>query len=271
MPNCPKMRSLLAEPLLSWHSASNSSFLEQPMPTLEAIETKIKRLQQQAEALRVKKASATLVRIVELMQSSGVTVADIEAHLSGKKRGARPGKKTAAGTATVPAKYMDPKTGAIWSGRGRAPSWIANAKSRDRFLVDGNVASSAAPAGGRAKRPGNYIRGQQPARYRDPKTGATWSGRGRAPAWMANAKDRAKFEVAALDADAKATARKTVKKASTSRGRKGPPKGKQPAKYLNPETGATWSGRGPAPAWLAAASDRAEFLIRRSGAETAAA
>src|SRR5476649_1297058 len=37
--------------------------------------------------------------------------------------------------------------------------------------------------------------------------------------------------------------------------------GPQPAKYLNPKTGATWSGKGPAPAWLAAAKDRTKFLI----------
>lgn len=238
------------------------------MPTLEAIETKIQRLQEQAEAIKAKKASATLDRIVELMNDSGVTIADIEAHLGGKKRGAKTSRKTPAGTATVAAKYMDPKTGATWSGRGRAPSWIASAKNRNRFLVEGNAVTTSTSAESPAKRQGSYVRGQQAAKYRDPETGATWSGRGRAPAWMANAKDLAKFEVAALDADAKATSRKTAKKASTSRGRKGPPKGKQPAKYRNPETGVTWSGRGPAPAWLAAASDRTEFLIRRNAAVT---
>ncbi|MGY6122186.1 H-NS family nucleoid-associated regulatory protein (plasmid) [Paraburkholderia strydomiana] len=31
---------------------------------------------------------------------------------------------------------------------------------------------------------------------RDPKSGATWSGRGRAPAWMADAKDQKKFLIA---------------------------------------------------------------------------
>jgi len=63
---------------------------------------------------------------------------------------------------------------------------------------------------------------------------------------------------------AKTTRRKPRRKLTSpaaSRARKGPPKGKQPAEYLNPETGATWSGRGPAPAWLAAASDRSEYLI----------
>ncbi|MGN4224231.1 H-NS family nucleoid-associated regulatory protein, partial [Burkholderia gladioli] len=32
-------------------------------------------------------------------------------------------------------KYLDPKTGATWSGRGRPPEWIKNAKDRDRFLI----------------------------------------------------------------------------------------------------------------------------------------
>ena len=238
------------------------------MPTLEAIETKIRRLQEQAEAIRAKKASATLDRIVALMNESGISVSDIEAYLGGKKRGATAGKKTAAGAATVAAKYIDPKTGATWSGRGRAPAWIANAKNRDRFLVDGNTATTSVPAGSNEKRQGNYARGPQPAKYRDPRTGSTWSGRGRAPAWIANAKDRARFGIVAAAGEAQTTSRNAIKRASASRGRKGPPKGKQPAKYLNPETGATWSGRGPAPAWLATVGDRSDFLIRRDGAET---
>lgn len=243
------------------------------MPTLEAIETKIRRLQEQAEAIKAKKASATLDRIVALMKESGISVADIEAQIGGKKRGARPGKKTAAVAAVAAvaaAKYMDPKTGATWSGRGRAPAWIASAKNRDRFLVDGNASKASVATGSKAKRPGNYRRGPQPAKYRDPESGATWSGRGPAPAWLTNVKDRSKFAIATAAGDVKAASRSATKKASASRGRKGPPKGKQPAKYLNPETGATWSGRGPAPAWLAAASDRSQFLISRSGAEIVA-
>jgi hypothetical protein len=47
---------------------------------------------------------------------------------------------------------------------------------------------------------------------------------------------------------------------------KGQRKGPQPAKYLDPKTGATWSGKGPAPAWLAAAKDRSKFLIAGAGA-----
>ncbi|PMS17479.1 histidine biosynthesis protein [Trinickia dabaoshanensis] len=237
------------------------------MPTLEAIQAKIQRLQEQAEAMKAKQASVVLGRIAELMSKNGISVEDIEAYVGNNKDGAIRGKPATTQTSSVAAKYQDPKSGATWSGRGRAPSWIANAKNRDRFLVDGNVAGMPASAGDKAKSKGNYVRGQQPAKYRDPKTGATWSGRGRAPAWIANAKDRAKFSIVA-DENAGAAVGTTLPKSkskasatATLRVRKGPPKGKQPAKYLNPETGATWSGRGPAPAWLAAADDRSKFLI----------
>lgn len=52
---------------------------------------------------------------------------------------------------------------------------------------------TSATSAKKSAKAGNYVRGPQPARYRDPKTGATWSGRARAPAWIANAKDRSKF------------------------------------------------------------------------------
>jgi DNA-binding protein H-NS len=166
---------------------------------------------------------------------------------------------------------MNPKTGATWSGRGRAPAWIASAKNRDRFRVDGNTSKPSVATGSTAKRPGNYPRGPQPAKYLDPNTGATWSGRGRAPAWIANVKDRSTFSIVAdgkADAVVKrAKAKGKASSAAAPRTRKGPPKGKQPAKYRNPETGATWSGRGPAPAWLAAVTDRSKFLIGTSAAD----
>ena len=110
-----------------------------------------------------------------------------------------------------------------------------------------------------------------PPKYQHPKTGATWTGHGRAPAWIAGAKDRAKFLIASgTDAVRTASvssvskAKTTAEKASVAAGElasKGQPKGPQPAKYLDPKTGATWSGRGPAPAWLAAVKDRTRFLV----------
>lgn len=45
-------------------------------------------------------------------------------------------------------------------------------------------------AGKRRKSPGT--RGKVPAKYRDPKTGKTWSGRGMTPVWLREAEESGK-------------------------------------------------------------------------------
>ncbi|MFT4435054.1 H-NS family nucleoid-associated regulatory protein [Caballeronia sp. 15715] len=110
----------------------------------------------------------------------------------------------------------------------------------------------------------SVVTGVKPPKYRHPKTGATWTGHGRAPAWIADAKDRSKFLIDGPDGGAVRTAKTATKKTvavGSAVAHKGQRKGPQPAKYLDPKTGATWSGRGPAPVWLAAAKDRSKFLI----------
>lgn len=67
-----------------------------------------------------------------------------------------------------------------------------------KFLVDDSAAQPA-PAAQKSAKPGNYVRGPQAPKYRDPRSGATWSGRGPAPAWLAGAKDRAKFLIASVE------------------------------------------------------------------------
>ncbi|CAG9234316.1 hypothetical protein PSP6_630007 [Paraburkholderia tropica] len=94
------------------------------------------------------------------------------------------------------------------------------------------------------------------AKYLDPKTGATWAGHGRAPAWIANAQDRSKFLVNGAPSTRSAASKPAVKPGNYRRG-------PQPPMYRDPKSGATWSGRGPAPAWLAAAKDRTRFLIAK--------
>jgi hypothetical protein len=72
-----------------------------------------------------------------------------------------------------------------------------------------------------------------------------------------------------VSASTASTSKTAAKKASAGVGavaHKGQRKGPQPAKYLDPKTGATWSERGPAPAWLAAVKDRSKFLIAGAGA-----
>ncbi|SKC93248.1 H-NS family nucleoid-associated regulatory protein [Paraburkholderia hospita] len=182
------------------------------MATLERVQAQIAKLQAQAEALVVKQSSGVIAKIRDIMEKHGLTTADIEAHIGGsKKRGRKPGVKVAAKSSASVAKYRDPKSGATWTGHGRAPSWIASAKDRSKFLTDG---TSEAPvtAADKASKAGNYVRGPQAPKYRDPKTGATWSGRGPAPAWLAGAKDRTAFliEGGAGEGDVKPKAVKKV-------------------------------------------------------------
>ncbi len=137
------------------------------MATLESLQAKIQTLQVQAEALVAKKSSAVIEKIKSLMAEHGLTTADIDAHVAGKKHGLKPGAKAATKGGSPVANYRDPKTGATWSGRGRAPGWIAAAKDRSKFLVEGSAVSPA-PAAKRTAKAGNYVRGPQPALCADP-------------------------------------------------------------------------------------------------------
>jgi DNA-binding protein H-NS len=77
-------------------------------------------------------------------------------------------------------------------------------------------------AGGKAK-PATAAKGKLPPKYRDPKTGATWSGHARPPAWIKNVKDRSKFLIDPAGAvsepavTVKAAAKKTVAKKAAAK------------------------------------------------------
>ncbi|OUL80449.1 H-NS family nucleoid-associated regulatory protein [Paraburkholderia hospita] len=185
------------------------------MTTLEKVQAQIMKLQARADALIAKQSTKVIETIRGLMAKYGLTVADIDAHVGGKKRGPKPGAKTAVRAGAPVAKYRDPKSGATWTGHGRAPAWIVKAKDRSRFLVEGSAAGAAPAPAREVKTVGKYVRGPQPAKYRDPKSGATWSGRGPAPAWLARAKDRSRFLIAGADEGAASPKAVVAKKATT--------------------------------------------------------
>ena len=213
------------------------------MATLESIQARISRLQAQAEALAKTKSTVVLEKIRGLMSKHAVTLADIEAFV-GKRRGRKAGTTATAGQGSSAAKYLDPKTGATWSGRGRAPAWIANAKDRSKFLIAGATPKPAADV--KAPKAGNYVRGPQPPKYRDPKTGATWSGRGTAPAWLAGAKDRSKFLIEKAEPAQKASKAPAAKKSAAKKNtaskkatvKKATAKAATPARKAAPKNGA---------------------------------
>ncbi|MEZ2352209.1 H-NS family nucleoid-associated regulatory protein [Caballeronia sp. RCC_10] len=161
------------------------------MATLQDLKARIAKLQAQAEEIAKKESSTALAKIHQLLEKHGLTTADVDAfRVPNESR--RAGQADTSNKPAGAAKYADPKTGATWTGHGRAPAWIANARNRSRFLVDGDRATPPVAARKQAKT-GNYLRGPQAPKYRDPVSGATWSGRGKAPAWLAGAKDRATY------------------------------------------------------------------------------
>ncbi|CAJ0783431.1 H-NS histone family protein [Ralstonia chuxiongensis] len=94
------------------------------MATYKDLLAQKEQLELQLEAARVAELEAVIAHTRQIVAEYGLTAQDIGLASKGKKR---------KGMAVAP-KYADPKTGATWSGRGRAPAWIAG-KNFDRFLI----------------------------------------------------------------------------------------------------------------------------------------
>lgn len=182
------------------------------MATLEAIQARIKKLEAQAQALKAKAASGVIKQIHDLMARHEISIDDV-AGFVGKASGKT--KANAVGKAES-AKYVDPQTGASWSGRGRAPAWIANASDRTAFLAAG-AGEARVRAKVSVKRRTAARKGPQPALYRDPVSGLTWSGFGRAPGWISSAKDRSALLIEKDSAASNAGALVTAKKGAIAK------------------------------------------------------
>ncbi|WCM24043.1 H-NS histone family protein [Paraburkholderia bryophila] len=194
------------------------------MPSLEQIQAKLKKLQAQADVLIARKAQDAVDQIRGLMLKHGLTTTDIEAKAKARRaarglNGHGGNGKVKAVTGGKPAKYRDHKTGATWTGHGRAPGWIANVKDRTQYLIEGagELKSVAKAAVAQAKGGKGQPKGAQPPKYHNPKTGATWSGRGPAPAWLATVKDRSKFLIDSAAAGAKEAGKAVAKTAGKAK------------------------------------------------------
>ena len=115
------------------------------MKTYSDIKAEIAKLERQAEAARKAEVVGVVAKIKTAIVAYGLTAADL-----GFGRGAaKPARaseakssKKAATTVGTP-KYRDPKSGKTWTGRGKPPTWIAGAKNRDAYLIDGPAAGTA--------------------------------------------------------------------------------------------------------------------------------
>lgn len=98
------------------------------MTTYKELKAQAEALMKQAEAARRAEIAAVVAEIQARMKEFGITLDDL-------KGGA---KKTKARGA-VAAKYRNPASGESWSGRGRAPRWLAEemakGRAKETFLI----------------------------------------------------------------------------------------------------------------------------------------
>ncbi|CAB3694689.1 H-NS histone family protein [Achromobacter kerstersii] len=112
------------------------------------IEKEINKLQKKAEVLQTKRRKPVISSIITSMREYDITPEEIIAAFgAGKPARAATGGRRKAGAAARPAtakravapKYRHPQTGETWSGRGKAPRWLAaeeaTGATRDSFLI----------------------------------------------------------------------------------------------------------------------------------------
>jgi DNA-binding protein H-NS len=80
-------------------------------------------LQKQAAAARKEASAAAIKEIKRLMTENNLTAADLG--LSGAGKAAKAKIATGDKRAAVAPKYRDNETGQTWTGRGKAPTWLA--------------------------------------------------------------------------------------------------------------------------------------------------
>lgn len=104
------------------------------------IEKEISRLQKKAEALQNKRRKPVIASIVSSMREYNITPEEIATAFNTAKTPRKTGRRqTVPSKRPVAPKYRHPKTGETWSGRGKAPRWLAAeeaaGKSRESFLI----------------------------------------------------------------------------------------------------------------------------------------
>ncbi|MGA3949195.1 H-NS family nucleoid-associated regulatory protein [Ralstonia nicotianae] len=94
------------------------------MATYKELLAQKQKLEEQLETARLKELEQVIAQVRQTVADYGLTAEDIGLSSKTKAKGRR----------TVAPKYQDQKTGATWTGRGRAPGWIAG-KNYERFLI----------------------------------------------------------------------------------------------------------------------------------------
>ncbi|CAB3773254.1 H-NS family nucleoid-associated regulatory protein [Paraburkholderia humisilvae] len=107
------------------------------MDPYEELLAKREQLDAEIMAMRAAKRPDVIAQIGRLMQEYEINVSEIE-EWHGRQEGDRRRGR-------VPPRYLDPKTGATWSGRGKRPRWMAG-RNPEEFRIRTGESEPAPPA-----------------------------------------------------------------------------------------------------------------------------
>jgi len=108
------------------------------------LQKEISRLQKKMQGLDQKQRSPKIAAIVKIMKEFDISLEEVSTAFNKTSRGksTRAGSASGKGRSYPPAaiRYRHPVSGETWTGRGRAPRWLAAAEaagqSREQFRVD---------------------------------------------------------------------------------------------------------------------------------------
>lgn len=95
------------------------------MPSYKQLTAQLEKLHKEVAVAREKEIADAIAEIKAKVAEYDITPEEL-GFSSRRVNGAR--------KRPLPPRYRNPKTGETWSGRGRAPGWLAG-KNRDRFLI----------------------------------------------------------------------------------------------------------------------------------------
>ncbi len=95
------------------------------MATYQELQAQIAELTIQAEQIRKQEIASAIAQIRSLMKEYNITIKDLS----------KAPRFPASERGVVPPKYRNPETGKTWTGRGKPPKWIAEAKDREQYLI----------------------------------------------------------------------------------------------------------------------------------------
>jgi len=96
------------------------------MPSYKQLTAQLERLHKEVAVAREKEIAEAILAIKAKIAEYDITPEELGFSSRRAANGAR--------KRPLPPRYRNPKTGETWSGRGRAPGWLAG-KNRERFLI----------------------------------------------------------------------------------------------------------------------------------------